>query len=73
MNRGRAYRAAGSPGVNGVAKPFTDVDTGSPYLTAILWAVQEGITTGTSATTFAPDATCTRGQIATFLWRYMGK
>ena len=48
--------------------PFTDV-TGSYYYTAVLWAMENKITVGTSATTFSPDATCTRGQIVTFLCR----
>ena len=63
------YRAAGSPAVDGAPDPFTDVSADSPFLNAILWAAQEGITTGTTATTFAPGSTCTRGQIVTFLWR----
>ena len=63
------YRAAGSPAVDGAADPFTDVSADSPFLTAILWAVKNGVTTGTTATTFAPSATCTRGQIVTFLYR----
>ena len=49
--------------------PFTDVAEDSPYQNAILWAVKNGITTGTTATTFAPNAPCTRGQAVTFLWR----
>ena len=49
--------------------PFTDVAEGSPYQDAILWALEKGITTGTTATTFSPNAPCTRGQIVTFLWR----
>ena len=49
--------------------PFTDVAKGSYYYDAVSWAVENGITKGTSDTTFSPDATCTRGQIVTFLWR----
>ena len=49
--------------------PFTDVPKGSYYETAVLWAVENGITKGTSDTTFSPDATCSRAQIVTFLWR----
>ena len=70
------WRAAGKPTVSASARcPFTDVypSMGSDYYNAILWAVSKGITTGTSATTFSPNATCTRGQIVTFLWRYEGK
>ena len=49
--------------------PFTDVKTGSYYYNAVLWAVEQGIAKGTSASTFSPDMTCSRGQIVTFLWR----
>lgn len=52
---------------------FTDVDDDADYAKAVAWAVEKGITTGTSAATFAPDATCTRGQIVTFLYRDMTK
>ena len=51
------------------AMPFADVKAGSYYETAVLWAVENGITKGTSDTMFSPDATCTRAQIVTFLWR----
>ena len=68
------YRAAGSPEVAATVKnPFTDVSSKSPYYNAILWAVSKGITTGTTATTFSPNAACTRAQIVTFLWRYEGQ
>ena len=49
--------------------PFVDVPADAYYHDAVLWAVEQGITKGTSDTTFSPDATCTRGQIVTFLWR----
>lgn len=62
------WRAAGSPKATG-SNPFTDVQAGSYYYDAVLWAVEQGITSGTSATTFAPDATCTRAQTVTFLYR----
>ena len=52
--------------------PFTDVPAGSYYETAVLWAVENGITKGTGATTFSPNATCSRGQIVSFLWRALG-
>ena len=52
--------------------PFTDVAAGAYYHDAVLWAVENGITSGTSATTFGPNATCTRAQIVTFLWRAQG-
>ena len=63
------WRAAGSP-VMGENNPFTDVTPGSYYYDAVQWAVAQGITVGTSANTFSPDVTCTRGQAVTFLYRY---
>ncbi|MBO6010660.1 MAG: S-layer homology domain-containing protein, partial [Oscillospiraceae bacterium] len=66
------WRAAGEPKAS-AANPFTDVVEGSFYYDAVLWAVENGITTGTTATTFEPDAPCTRGQVVTFLWRAAGK
>ena len=51
------------------ASPFTDVQETSPYYDAILWAAETGVTNGTSASTFSPDAPCTRAQLAVFLWR----
>ena len=63
------WRAAGSPAAKSAVMPFTDVKAGSYYYDAVLWAVEQGITKGTSATMFSPDATCTRAQIVTFLWR----
>ncbi|MCD8066984.1 MAG: S-layer homology domain-containing protein, partial [Oscillospiraceae bacterium] len=67
------YRAAGSPEAeNGAANPFTDVDSDAYYCSAVLWAVQQGITLGTSETTFSPDEVCTRAQIVTFLYRAAG-
>ena len=52
---------------------FSDIPANANYADAVVWAVEDGITAGTSATTFGPDATCTRGQIATFLYRYLAK
>jgi len=52
--------------------PFTDVKNGAYYENPVIWALNNGITTGTSATTFAPNETCTRGQVVTFLWRANG-
>ena len=66
------WRAAGSPEPKSAAMPFTDVPTGSYFEKAVLWAVENGITKGTSDTTFGPDASCTRAQIVTFLWRANG-
>ncbi len=63
------WRAAGSPEPETRAMPFTDVPVGSYYYDAVLWAVENGITKGTSDTTFSPDATCSRAQIVAFLWR----
>ena len=63
------WRAAGSPAPKSSEMPFEDVAAGSYYYDAVLWAVENGITDGTSATTFSPDAVCSRGQIVTFLWR----
>ena len=63
------WRAAGSPEPKTRAMPFTDVPVGSYYYDAVLWAVENGITKGTSDTTFSPNMTCTRAQIVAFLWR----
>ena len=63
------WRAAGSPKPETRAMPFTDVPMGSYYYDAVLWAVENGITKGTSDTTFSPNTTCTRAQIVAFLWR----
>lgn len=66
------WRAAGSPAVQNVQNPFTDVKESSYYYNAVLWAVQEGITNGVSADAFAPSAKCTRAHIVTFLFRAAG-
>ena len=63
------WRAAGSPEPKGAASGMTDVVSGSYYEKAVAWAIENGITTGTTATTFSPDATCTRAQAVTFLAR----
>ena len=62
------WRAAGSPEPVGTSA-FTDVPASAYYAKAVAWAVENGITTGTSETTFSPDAPCTRGQSMTFLYR----
>ena len=67
------WRAAGSPEPKSTSCAFTDVDPDSYYYKAVLWAVEEGITTGVTETTFAPNEQCTRAQIVTFLWRFAGK
>ena len=63
------WRAAGSPEPETRTMPFNDVPVGSYYYDAVLWAVENGITKGTSDTTFSPNMTCTRAQIVAFLWR----
>ena len=66
------WRAVGKPEPTNRINPFTDVKEDSYYYKAVLWAVENGITKGTSDTTFSPNDTCTRGQTATFLYRYAG-
>ena len=63
------WRANGSPEPKSMTTSFTDVKSGAYYEKAVAWAVENNVTTGTSATTFSPDATVTRGQSVTFLWR----
>lgn len=67
------WRAAGSPRPVSTVNPFTDVHYGDYFYQAVLWAVENGITMGTSATTFSPDVTVTRAQVVTFLWRANGQ
>ena len=62
------WRSEKSPAA-GTANPFADVKSAAYYADAVLWAVKENITRGTTNTTFSPDADCTRSQIVTFLWR----
>ena len=64
------WRTEGKPAVQ-TKNPFTDVPAGQYYTDAVLWAVKNNITAGTSATTFSPSNPCTRGQIVTFLYRDM--
>ena len=64
------WRAAGEPEPTSSNNPFTDLKETGFYYKAVLWAVEKGITTGASKTTFAPGKPCTRGQIVTFLWRF---
>ena len=66
------YRAAGSPAVSDYAE-FDDVMTDAYYASAVAWATEQGVTEGVGSRRFAPDDTCTRGQIVTFLWRIMVK
>ncbi|WP_293009400.1 MULTISPECIES: S-layer homology domain-containing protein [unclassified Oscillibacter] len=75
VTRGQAvtflWRAAGKPEAASV-NPFTDVSKDVYFYDAVLWAVEKGVTAGTSATTFSPSGPCNRAQIVTFLYRYMG-
>ena len=64
------WREAGEPIPEITENPFVDVDETQYYYQAVLWALENGITTGTSPTTFEPDVGCLRGQIVTFLFRY---
>ena len=66
------WRAAGSPEPTGTINPFSDLDPSAYYYKAVLWAVENRITQGTSTDTFSPDATVTRGQTVTFLHRAAG-
>lgn len=66
------WRANGSPAPQTGVNPFTDVSPDAYYYDAVLWAVEEGITSGTTATSFSPNSGCTRAQAATFLWRSEG-
>ena len=66
------WRYAGEPEAR-VVSSFTDVPKGSFYYKAVCWAVEQGITNGTSATTFSPNKECSRAEIVTFLWRFLGK
>ena len=63
------YRYAGSPSVSATSCAFSDISSSAYYYIAVLWAAETGVTAGTSATTFSPSDTCTRGQIVTFLYR----
>ena len=63
------WRAKGAPFIEQASNPFKDVPRSAYYAPSVLWAVNDGITKGTGADTFSPDAVCTRGQIVTFLYR----
>ena len=67
------WRSAGSPEPESSYNPFMDLKTDAYYYKAVLWAVQKGITKGMTETTFAPDESCTRGQVVTFLYRHAGE
>lgn len=66
------WRAAGCPEPTTTENPFDDVLDGKYYTKPVLWAAENGITGGTSETTFTPDRTCTRAEVVTFLYRYAG-
>ena len=66
------WRASGSPAPKATELPFTDVAADAYYAQAVLWAVENGITNGTSETTFGPDQTCTRAHAVAFLYRMSG-
>ena len=63
------WRANGKPAPSKTSNPFKDVKSGDYFYSAVLWAVERGITLGTDATHFSPSDTCTRGQVVTFLYR----
>ena len=67
------WRAMGQPAPKSSVNPFSDVKNSDYFRTAILWATEKGITTGTSPKTFSPGSICTRAQVITFLWRAMGR
>ena len=67
------YRFAGAPNPEGTACPFTDVKKGSFYYKAVLWAFENGVTAGTTPSTFTPKKNCTRAEAVTFLYRLANK
>ena len=77
VTRGQAvtflWRAAGKPAAENATNPFNDVKEGDYFYEAVLWAVEKGITDGTTETTFSPNDTCTKAHIITFTWRFNGE
>ena len=67
------WRAKGKPEPTSTMHPFKDINPKAFYYKAMLWAVENCITAGMTSTTFAPDRTCTRGQVVTFLYRAFGQ
>ena len=67
------WRSQGEPAPEGGNNPFSDVKEGDYFYDAVLWAVENGITTGLSSTTFGPNSPCNRAQVVTFLYRAMNK
>jgi hypothetical protein len=72
LNKDTSGTIAFTEGYLDTAVTFTDIDSSAYYYNAVLWSVDNGVTAGTSASTFSPDSACTRGQVVTFLWRAMG-
>lgn len=73
LNKDSSGTIAFSEGYLDTAVTFTDIDSSAYYYNAVLWSVDNGVTAGTSASTFSPDSACTRGQVVTFLWRATGR
>ena len=67
------WRYAGSPSPKNLSSSFTDIDSGQFYYKAVVWAAENGVTTGASASSFAPAASCTRAEVVTFLFRAFSK
>ena len=67
------WRYEGQPEPKTASNPFSDVAGDAYFAKAVLWAAENGVTSGTSATTFSPEATCTRAQVVTFLYRDVKK
>ena len=67
------WKAMGAPEPGEIENPFTDVKAGKYYYKAVLWALENGVTAGTSATTFSPNKTVTRGEFMTFLYAALGR
>lgn len=66
------WRAAGSPAPQSIMNPFEDIQPGDYFYSAVLWAAEKGITSGTSATTFSPNSQVTRAQAVAILYQYAG-
>ena len=67
------WNAAGKPEVGNVSNPFSDVQSGDWFYSAVMWAVANNITSGTTPTTFSPNKVCNRAEVVTFLWNAHGK
>ena len=73
LNADKSGTVTITAGYSDISENFTDIDRSAYYYDAVVWAANSDVTTGTSKTTFSPEANCTRGQVVTFLWRAMGK